>query len=167
MNWLSPSPQERNREISLAVWLTPIVGALVPAIVVAVELLVLSRGQADVRGELAVWFFRDALLGYTIVLPVISIARRIGFTAPASLWLVAALVGLPMGYVLANPVEYEFTPSEEEFQHGPYWWRMYIYAVQFGLTGLAYGILHKMKLRCVATSSVSGRHGGAESGCET
>ena len=148
MSWLSQSPGKRQREISLAIWFVPLVGALSPAIVVAIQLLVLSSGQADVRGELAVWFFRDAFLGYSVVLPVVSILRRLGFTAPALLWVAAAMVGLPMGYVLANPVEYTISPTDEEFQHGPYWPGMYIYAALFGLTGLAYGIVHQMKLRC-------------------
>ena len=167
MNWLSRSPEERQREISLAIWFAPLVGALAPATVVAIQLLVLSGGQADVRGEMAVWFFRDAFFGYSAVLPVVSIVRRLGFTAPTSLWVVAALVGLPMGYVLANPGEYTFSPSEEEFQHGPYWQRMYIYAVLFGLTGLAYGILHQMKSRCATKTRAGSIQPGEGSGCET
>ena len=56
-------------------------------------------------------------------------------------WLVASSIGGPMGYVLAHPVEFAWTPSEVEFQHGTYWDSMIIYMAPFGLTGLAYSFL--------------------------
>ena len=50
-----------------------------------------------------------------------------------------------MGYVMANPVEFAWTPSEVEFQHGPYWDSMIIYMALFGLTGLVYSLFARLR----------------------
>jgi hypothetical protein len=87
-------------------------------------------------GGPCVWAIRDMLISYTVSLPMLVLCRRFGVRRLGALWLVAALIGGPMGYVLANPVEFAGTPTEADFTHGPYWGVMFGYMVLFGLTGL-------------------------------
>lgn len=87
-----------------------------------------------------VWAIRDMLISYVIALPALILCRRLGARRAVSLWRVAALVGWPMGNVLANPVEYAWTPTEANFAHGPYSDVMLTYMSLFGLTGLLCGL---------------------------
>ena len=87
-------------------------------------------------GGPCVWAIRDVLISYAVALPVLMLCRRFGVQRLISLWLVAALIRCPMGYVLANTAECAWTPTEADFTHGPYWSVMLGYMALFGLTGL-------------------------------
>ena len=54
--------------------------------------------------------------------------------------LIAVIAALPMAYVLANPLIYAWTPTEEDFNHGPYWLVPGIYAFASSATGLLFGL---------------------------
>ena len=41
-----------------------------------------------------------------------------------------------MGYVLANPLEFAWPPTETDFTHGPCWGGRLGYVALFGSTGL-------------------------------
>ncbi len=116
--------------------LSPLVGGVAPA--VWLWLRAGARFDESAISGVCVWAIRDLLISYVIALPVLLLCRRIGVRRAVSLWLVAALVGYPMGYVLANPVEYAWTPTEADFAHGPYRDVMFTYTALFGLTGLLY-----------------------------
>jgi len=114
--------------------LSPAVGGVAPAF-----WLWLRNGagiDAISIGGPCVWAMRDTLISYAVALPVLVLCRRFGIRGLISLWLVAALIGGPMGYVLANPVEFAWTPTEADFTSGPYWNVMLGYMALFGLTGL-------------------------------
>jgi hypothetical protein len=125
------------------VWLSPIVGALALAIYFSVHNL-LDGTASELPGALVVWVLRDLALGYLLALPVLALLRRLGASHFASFWAAAALAGGPMGYVLANPRVFAWSPTETQFQHGPYWSTMLVYMVLFGLSGLAYSYLGKL-----------------------
>ena len=118
--------------------LSPLVGGVAPA--VWLWLRVGAKFDESAISGVCVWAIRDIVISYVIVLPVLLLCRRIGARRAVSLWLVAALVGYPMGYVLANPVEYAWMPTEADFAHGPYWDVMLTYMALFGLTGLPYAL---------------------------
>ena len=118
--------------------LSPLMGGIAPAV------WLWLRNGAEINESaisgVCVWAIRDILISYVIALPALMLCRRLGARRAVSLWLVAALVGWPMGNVLANPAEYAWTPTEADFAHGPYWDVMLTYMSLFGLTGLLYGL---------------------------
>src|SRR5258706_10846813 len=94
------------------VWLSPVVGALAPTIFLSVRSML--DGATEIAGAtIAFWVSRDLVIGYAATLPVLAVLRSLGARHPVSLWAIAALVGGPMGYVLAHPVEFAWTPTEE------------------------------------------------------
>ena len=120
--------------------LAVIAGGVAPGLYFGV-LGVISTGTfEDLGGFLFTWGARDALLVCLLALPVLVLSRRLGLSHPALLWAISALVGIPMGYVIANPAEFAWSPSEEDFEHGMYWGSLVAYAVFFGASGLVYGI---------------------------
>lgn len=124
------------------IWLSPVIGALAPATYFAVRSSLAGR-SSEILIAFAFWVLRDLILGYCMALPVLAVLRRFGAERIGLMWAAAALVGAPMGYVLANPVTFAWTPTEEQFEHGPYWFDMLIYMVLFGLSGVMYAYLHR------------------------
>ncbi|MCK9687422.1 hypothetical protein [Scleromatobacter humisilvae] len=121
--------------------LSPAVGGVAPAL-----WFWLRNGagfDAISVGGPCVWAIRDMLISYAVALPVLVLCRRFGIRSLISLWLVAALIGGPMGYALANPVEFAWAPTEADFTHGPYWGLMLGYMTLFGLTGLLFAAVSK------------------------
>ena len=116
--------------------LSPAVGGVAPAF--CFWLRNGSGFDAISVGGPCVWAIRDMLISYTVALPVLVLCRRFGVRSLISLWLVAALIGGPVGYALANTVEFARTPMEAVFTHGPYWGLMLGYMALFGLTGLLF-----------------------------
>ena len=123
--------------------LSPLVGGVAPA--VWLWLHIGANFDESAISRVCVWAIRDILVSYVVALPVLLLCRRIGARRAFLLWLVAALVGYPMGYVLANPVEYAWVPTEADFAHGPYWDVMFPYMALFGLTGLLYALGREMQ----------------------
>ena len=121
--------------------LTPLVGGLAASGFLTARIVFDGATVAQAGEAFSFWGPRDVLLGYFLALPALAVARRLGATHFLWFWLVAAIAGMPMGYVLANPVEFDWAPTEADFDHGPYWELMYLYAVLFGMTGAAYGFL--------------------------
>jgi hypothetical protein len=116
--------------------LSPVAGGLAPAL-----WLWLHNGAGTTAlaiGGPCVWAIRDLLVSYVIALPVLLLCRRGGVHKPGALWLVAPVVGAPIGYVLANPVDFAWTPTEANFAHGTDWGLMVGYMALFGLSGLLY-----------------------------
>jgi hypothetical protein len=94
-------------------------------------------------GGPCVWAIRDMLISYAVALPVLVFCRRFGMRSLISQWLIAALTGGPMGYALANPVEFALAPTEADLMHGLYWGLMLGYMTLFGLTGLLFAAVSK------------------------
>lgn len=116
--------------------LSPLVGGVAPA--VWLWLRAGARFDEYAIPGVCAWAIRDMLISYAIALPALMLCRRLGAKRAITLWLTAALAGYPMGYVLANPVEFAWAPTEAEFAHGPYWDVMLTYMALFGLTGVLY-----------------------------
>jgi hypothetical protein len=131
------------------VWMSPIAGAVAPALYLVAR-SALSDNVGNLPGAFAVWAFRDLIIGYCATLPVLAIFWRIGTRNPALFWMAATLMGGPMGYVLANPVEFAWSPTEMDFQHGPYWSVMLAYMALFGLSGLAFSYFGRQEERRLA-----------------
>jgi hypothetical protein len=88
-----------------------------------------------------VWFSRDLILALFLAIPVVAFAYHRGLKRPLALWALATVVAAPMGYVLANPVTFAWSPTEADFLLGPRWGDMALYVGLFGLSGLTYGML--------------------------
>lgn len=98
-------------------------------------------------------FFRSlGIAGLAVML-----VYRWGLRQPMALWLVAALCALPMGFIMANPVVFRFTPTEQDFNHGPHAADMLAYIGLFGLSGLAYGRLREARAAAVLAAARAGR----------
>jgi len=113
--------------------LSPAVGAIAPAI-----FLWLQAGagmNAIAIGGPCVWAMAGLVLSYAVALPVLVVARRLGVHGPMALWLVAALIGSPVGYLWANPATFADDP---EVTQTPHWGSMFEYIALFGVTGLLY-----------------------------
>ena len=86
-------------------------------------------------GGPCVWAIAGLALSYTIALPVLVVARRLGVRGLLALWVVAALVGAPVGYLWANPAVFADDPAVTPT---PHWGSMFEYMALFGVTGLLY-----------------------------
>jgi hypothetical protein len=117
----------------LAFWLCPFAGAMATS-----TFLIIRSGEFD-AAAFAVWFSRDALSGYFIALPLLFLARVAGVRSILAFMLVAAAAALPMAYVLAHPLTYAWTPTEEDFVRSPYLLMPTIYASMSSITGLIFG----------------------------
>jgi hypothetical protein len=123
-----------DREVATV--LSPVAGGLAPAL-----WLWLHNGAGTTAlaiGGPCVWAMRDLLVSYLVALPVLLLCRRGGVRKPGALWLVSSMVGAPIGYVLANPVDFAWAPTEADFAHGPHWGLMVGYMALFGLSGLLF-----------------------------
>lgn len=121
-------------------WFAPVVGGVAPAVFLMLRALPDSEFGGLISAFVA-WVARDLVLAYLAALPVVYVMCRLGVRQAALLWAVVAALGAPIGYVLAHPVRYAWTPDAKDFEHGPYWSVMLGYMALFGLTGLAYGVL--------------------------
>jgi hypothetical protein len=131
-------------------------GALAPTLWFEGREILASLSLPD-RSRLA-WltlmeFFRSlGIAGLALML-----AYRRGLRQPIALWLLAALCALPLGFVMAHPADFRFSPTEEDFVHGPYWRDMVIYMALFGLSGFAYGRLLETREASVLQAAKAGR----------
>ena len=51
---------------------------------------------------------------------------------------IASLAATPVASMLANPSEYAWQPTEEDFNHGTYWAIMWLYMLFSSVTGLSF-----------------------------
>lgn len=86
----------------------------------------------------------------------VMVVYKWGLRQPIALWSVAALCALPMGFIMANPVDFRFTPTEQDFNHGPNTADMVIYMALFGLSGLAYGRLREARAAAMLAAARAG-----------
>ena len=113
--------------------LSPAVGAVAPAIC-----LWLQGGagmDAIAIGGPCVWAIVGLALSYAIALPLLVVARRFGVRGLLALWVVAAFVGTPVGYLWADPTLFADDPGVAQT---PHWASMFEYMALFGVTGLLY-----------------------------
>lgn len=89
-------------------------------------------------GGPCVWALADLLLSYVVAPPVLVVAHRLGLRSLMALWLVAALVGAPVGYLWANPAAFSDEPAETNVMQSPNWSLLLGYMALFGMTGLLY-----------------------------
>lgn len=99
-----------------------------------------AGGNLLAIGGPCIWALQDLLISYAVALPVLLLCRRHRVTQPVALWFVAAVIGAPIGYMLANPLVFAWTPEEADFISGPHWSHMAGYMALFGLSGLAYAL---------------------------
>jgi len=118
--------------------LCPLFGGISPAIYFYIKGISNGGDTSNLLGAFTVWAFRDLLISYLFTLPILWICRRFGVTSIVGFWSVGAIVGAPMGFVLANPIQFAWTPTDQDFLISPYWHDMVIYMVLFGLTGFGY-----------------------------
>ena len=83
-------------------------------------------------------FVRDTLANYALVLPMLLIARRLGFRDLGFFILIGVIGALPVAYCLANPLEFDYSPTYEDFVHGPYWMEAGFYALLGSVTGVVF-----------------------------
>jgi hypothetical protein len=141
---------------SLIRWFAPLVGGLTTATFLCIHASLRPGGSYGLVDAFLVWSVRDVLLAYGLALPCLLIARRLGLRGIVVSWFVAASAGLPMGYVLANPLQYAWTPEEQDFVHGPYWGIMLAYASLFGLSGVLFSMCERLRrARDVPANSVA------------
>ena len=89
-------------------------------------------------GGPCIWALAGMVLSYAVALPILVVARRLGLRGLLALWLVAGLVGAPVGYVWSNPAAFADDP---EITQSPYWgFSMFGCMALFGLTGLLYAV---------------------------
>lgn len=135
-------PVSRSGRLHIA-FLSSLVGAISPGIWLSLRNATAAHPMLDID-SLAAWCSRDLLLSLLLALPALAFARHCGLRRPLALWAVAAAAGTPMGFVLANPVTFAWSPTEADFLLGPRWGDMATYMVLFGLAGLVYGTLHSL-----------------------
>jgi len=75
------------------------------------------------------------VVSYAVALPLLVVARRLGLRGLLARWVVAGLVGAPVGYVWANPAAFA---DDAEVTQNPDWASMFGYMALLGLTGLFY-----------------------------
>jgi len=113
--------------------LSPAVGAVAPAICLWMQA---GAGMDAIAiGGPCVWAMAGLVVSYSVALPVLVVARRLGVRGLSALWLIAALVGAPVGYLWANPAAFA---DEPELTQPPHWGSMFEYMALFGVPGLLY-----------------------------
>jgi hypothetical protein len=138
------------------IWLTPLAGGMSPALYYSIHGM-FDPQVVDLFAAFAVWVIRDGVIAYAFALPALLIGRRLGVRNAFAFWLIAAMTGARMGYVLANPVDYAWTPSEQDFAHGPYWSRLAVHMALTGLTGIAFAALSRRYLAASDGSKVGSK----------
>ena len=141
----APAKRFLNR---LSVWLCPFAGGISAASFLTLKNLPYpSCGDFDCSAWAAfgVYLVRDTVLGYLIALPLLALSRYFGVKRIGIYMLISAVAALPMAYVLANPLTYAWSPTEEDFNHGPYWLVPGIYAFLSSSTGLLFGLGSKQR----------------------
>jgi hypothetical protein len=132
----------------LSIWLCPFAGGISAASFLTLKNLPYPPCGYSVCSAwfaFGVYLARDTVLGYLISLPLLALARHIGVKSTGIYMLIAVIAALPMAYVLANPLTYAWTPTEEDFKHGPYWLVPGIYALVSSSTGLLFGLGSKKR----------------------
>lgn len=119
-----------------------------------IQNLIDGEDSSNLLGTFTVWFFRDPLISYLFTLPVLWICLCFGVKSLLGFWGVGTIIGAPVGFILANPVYYAWTPTDEDFLLGPYWHNMVIYMVLFGLVGLAYYFSSRPRLHIFEITSM-------------
>lgn len=92
----------------------------------------------DALFAFAIWFLRDFVLAFVLVVPVAALMRHLG-ASPIWYWVSASALGIPMGCVLANPLM-EWHPTPEQINSEFQVHTMIIYALLFGLGAFVYGL---------------------------
>ncbi|MGM9481529.1 hypothetical protein ACS5PN_10090 [Roseateles sp. NT4] len=88
------------------------------------------------------WFdFAEFARSLGLAGSAMALAYRLGLRNALGFFAIAAACAWPIGHIMANPVDYRFSPTEEDFDHGPYADRMFIYMALHGLSGLTFGAL--------------------------
>jgi len=121
----------------------PVAGGLSSAIFLllrAINFSLAALGDPGLNSAFSIWLIRDVLANYLIVLPLLLLARRLGVRRLALFALISALAGSVLGYILANPAEYAWRPTDEDFAHGTYWGLFLGYVLVSGLTGVCFGL---------------------------
>lgn len=123
-----------DRDAAFAV--SPAVGAVAPALWMWLQA---GAGMNAISiGGPCLWALAGMVVSYAVALPMLVVARRLGLRGLLTLWLVAGLVGAPVGYVWANPASFADDPSVTP---SPYWgFTMFGYMALFGITGLLYAV---------------------------
>jgi peptidoglycan/LPS O-acetylase OafA/YrhL len=127
-------------------WFSPFVGGVAPALFLFLRAAADSDGTSDfgtAASAFVIWSLRDLLVAYVLALPVVHLLLRVGVRRAALLWLAVAALGAPVGYILAHPLVYAWTPTDKDVRHGPYWGLMLGHMALFGLTGPTYRALSK------------------------
>ena len=148
----------RNRAVQI------VAAALAGGIAPAVWLCLKNESQAvtaQIMSGAFVWFARDLTVSLVVTVPAMSLACRFGLKRPSVLWAIASLIGAPIGYALANPLQYAWTPTEEAFTHGPYWVDMAIYMALFGVAGPIFGWLQTHELEPTSQTTMAQPHNEA------
>jgi hypothetical protein len=126
----------------LAVWASPFVGGVATSTFLTLRCL--AEGQTySIASAFVVWLTRDTVIGYLIGLPTLFAIRRFGVVRVPFYVFATMVTAVPMGYILANPVTYAWTPTDQDFEHGPYWLLMCIYMACSGITGLVFSVGHR------------------------
>ena len=117
-----------------ALMLSPAAGAVAPALWMWLQA---GAGLNAISiGGPCLWALAGMVVSYAVALPILVVARRLGVRGLLALWLVAGLVGAPVGYAWANPASFADDPAVAP---GPYWcFSMLGYMALFGITGLLY-----------------------------
>jgi hypothetical protein len=99
-----------------------------------------ALGGSGLHSAFLVWLVRDVVANYGIALPLLLFARYVGVRRLLVFALISVVAGSVVGYILANPAEYAWRPTDEDFAHGTYWGLFWSYTLTSGATGICFGI---------------------------
>jgi hypothetical protein len=126
-----------------AIWMSPVAGGFVTAAFLTLRNIHYPYSEAA-NSFFSIFFIvdlcRDTVANYFFALPLLLVARRFNLRSLLCYACISALAGLPVAYMLANPIDYAWQPSDEDFVHGPYWFFMFTYLFFSCTTGLLFGL---------------------------
>ena len=125
-----------------AVWMCPFAGGAATATYLTLKNLPFGYSDRfDMGMFFLVSFSRDTIANYLIALPLLLAVRWFYAKTTTSSYAVASgLAGLPVGYMLANPVAYAWLPTDADFTHGTYWLIMLTYMLCSCATGWLFSL---------------------------
>jgi peptidoglycan/LPS O-acetylase OafA/YrhL len=101
---------------------------------------VAALSESELRSAIVIWSIRDVVASYIIAFPLLILARRLGVRHLMVFVLISIVAGYPIGHMLANPANYAWQPTENDFTHGTYWDLLWSYMLTSGVTGLCFGM---------------------------
>jgi hypothetical protein len=117
--------------------MSPLAGGVATSSFLTLRCIV--EGQTySIMSAFLIWLARDTIIAYVLALPALLGLRRLGVIRVLPYVITTMILAVPMGYVLANPVDYAWAPTDQDFEHGPYWLLMCAYMACWSFTGLAF-----------------------------